>query len=85
MSLERIEFNNNNDIENFMSVPIKIVPSINIYHLSEVNLIKPRFRQVENKQINGMHFRVGDYVLSYIFEPKEMKCSCRLEFTLKKK
>ena len=83
LSLERIQLNNHNDIENLLNVPIKIVPSINLYHLKEDYFIKPNLKQqTESHSIPGTHFRIGSYVLKNTYEPKEMKCYCKLRFNL---
>ena len=83
LSLERIQFNNHNDIENLLNVPIKIVPSINLYHLKEDYFIKPNLKQqTESHSIPGTHFRIGSYELKNTYEPKEMKCYCKLRFNL---
>ena len=85
LSLERKQFNNNhNKIEEFLKVSIKIVPSINKYHIKNTNFYTDYFRANKNQTFTftGNHFRIGDYELSYTFKPNEKKCSCELNFTL---
>jgi len=84
LSLERKQFNNNhNEIEEFLNVPIKIVPSINLYHVKKDFFFTDNFKRDDRQVFTGLHFRIGNYTLSYIFQPNEKRCLCRLYFTLK--
>ena len=83
LSLERKQFNNNHkDIEEFLKVSIKIVPSINLYHVKNTNFYTDNFKHDQSQVITGNHFKIGNYELSYTFKPNQKRCFCRLNFTL---
>ncbi len=85
LSLERMKLNyNNHDSEKILNTSIKIVPSIYLYHMKETFLLIKDIKQNNYQKFSENNFQiVGDYMLSYTFEPKDMKCYCRLMFTLK--
>ena len=93
LSLERKQFNknhhndndndNNKDVEDFFKTSIKIVPSINLYHVKDIYYYSDVFKTNKNEVFTGNHFRIGDYELSYIFDPNEICGFCKLNFTLK--
>ena len=86
LSLERKQLNKKktqpNDVEEFFKTSIKIVPSINLYHIKNTYYYSDILQTNRNEEFTGNHFRIGDYELSYIFEPNEKGCFCKLNFTL---
>jgi hypothetical protein len=85
LSLERGKLKNFcHDAEKFLKSPIKLVPSIYLYHMKETFLSIQDINQNTYQKFIEKDYRiVGDYTLTYTFEPKKMKCYCRLMFTSK--
>jgi len=84
LSLERMKFNyNHNDTEQFLNASFNIIPYTYLYHMKEIILIAKEVRGNNHQRFIGNDPKIGDYKLSYTFESEELKCYCRLMFTLK--
>ena len=88
LSMERNHFNDKNheETEKFLNSPIKIVPSINLFHIKEMRITKNDVIKFDNITKTGIHYKVGDFKLLYSFNIENgFKANCELSFTVKNK
>ena len=86
LALERNHFNVkiHNETKQFVNSSIKLIPSINLYHIKEIKLTKNLFVKDTKKTFRGNHFKVGDFNLEYTIESKKLyKALIKFEFTIK--
>ena len=87
LSLERKQFNDRTHLETeeFLSTAIKIIPSINLYHIKSINIKENDFLNNNNMTYKGNNYKLNDFQIVYTFnnENNKYKCNCKLTFTLK--
>ena len=92
LSLERKHFNLNDktysETENILKNSLQIVPSISLYNITQKEYTKASFTQKNVDRNTGIHFKIGDYTLKYIFndndnDNEQYKATCNLCFYLK--
>ena len=85
LSLERQKFNmiSHDEAEAFINMPIRIIPSINMYHPREITIRKNQFQNNIDLSFTGNHFKLGAYELTYNSNGKiGYQTDCKLVFTL---
>ena len=84
--MERQHFNNKtiDETKKFINIPIKLIPSINLYHIKDIKITKENFLHKSELIYTGNHFKMGKFRLLYDFKNKEgFKVSTKLIFTLR--
>ena len=87
LSMERKHFNEekNNETENFLLEPIKIIPSISYNLINDLNISKDDFKYSSiSKKSN--HEKIGNYLMKFIFgKGNKYSSLVEFEFTLNDK
>ena len=74
LSLERNHFNNktHNETNQFLNSCIKLIPSINLYHIKELKFTKDIFLKDSKRTTIGKHFKLGDFSLGYFIDNNKL-------------
>ena len=86
LSLERNHFNNktHNETNQFLNSCIKLIPSINLYHIKELKFTKDIFLKDTKRTTIGKHFKLGDFSLGYFIDNNKLyKALIKFVFNLK--
>ena len=86
LSLERNHFNDktHNETKQFLNSCIKLVPSINLYHIKELKFTKNIFLNDVKRSSVGNHFKLGDFNLTYSIDSKNLfKAKIKFDFILR--
>ena len=88
MNMERKHFNDKNfeETEKFLNTPIKILPSINQFHIKETIITRNDILKFTKISKSGIHYKIGDFKIVYTFNIENgYKSICELSFSLKNK
>ena len=86
LSMDRKHFNEQNQgkTDEFLSKSNKIIPSISDYKIREIKLKKEDFSKYAMNKIDGNHYKLGNYNITYNYKIKDgYKAYCKLSFTSK--
>lgn len=84
LSMERKHFNNKNkdEIDQFLTTPIKLYPSINQYNLLSNKIELSQLKFTYSKTIQTNHFKLGKCDLRYKYNCLNLSINCLFSFTL---
>ena len=88
MNMERKHFIDKNfeETEKFLNTPIKILPSINQFHIKETIITRNDILKFTKISKSGIHYKIGDFKIVYTFNIENgYKSICELSFSLKNK